>query len=109
MRRRRVSGCRASVACRRVAEGLARDMVLTLVAGTDTTMAVLARVMPSLASHPEWLQALSAEQDQLMEVHGEGIDKTVRCAAHPRLFLWPEAAKLYDSDCFCFSIYLTCL
>ena len=64
--------------CRDVVGKLAREVVILLFAGTETTAQTMCLAMQCLASHPCWLDALGEEQQRLIAEHGEEIDRKVR-------------------------------
>ena len=65
---------------RELATRLAREAMLIVVAGMDTTTLIVTQATRFLARHPEWLQALWEEQERLIAEFGPDIDRRVR---HP--------------------------
>lgn len=63
---------------------LAKEVIMLMFVGTDTTSYTMSRCMIWLSKHPEWLQALNEEQDRLIAEHGPELTPKVRksCYSH---------------------------
>jgi cytochrome P450 len=62
---------------RDISDRLAREVLMLMFAGTDTTSYVISRCMIFLAKHPQWLTAIAEEQKRLIAEHGAAMDRTV--------------------------------
>jgi hypothetical protein len=71
--------------CRDFAVRLAREVIMMMFAGTDTTAYTISRSMVWLSKNPEWLKALNDEQDRLVAEHGAELSREV-CAPSPTFF-----------------------
>lgn len=56
---------------------LAREAIMLMFAGTDTTSYTISKCMAWLSMHPEWLTALGEEQQRLKAEYGEEMDRKV--------------------------------
>lgn len=63
---------------RDIAMRLTRETLLLIFAGTDTSAFLIAKSMVYLAKHPEWLKALTEEQDRLIAEYGEEMSPKVQ-------------------------------
>jgi hypothetical protein len=72
--------------CRDFTVRLAKEVILMMFIGTDTTAYTLTRCMVWLSKYPEWLQALNDEQDRLAAKYGAELSREV-CAPSPQHLL----------------------
>jgi hypothetical protein len=70
---------RCFAGCRDFTVRLAKEVIMLMFVGTDTTSYTISRSLVWLSKYPEWLKALNDEQDRLVPEHGAELSREV-CA-----------------------------